>query len=80
MNVSLKGKTKQIVETMVKDGYANTQSEAIRLAIVSFERERLAEKEMVKIKLDRIDSEIKAGKRKLLNSKQALGAYSKYLE
>lgn len=78
MNVILRGRTKQIVETLVKEGYANSQSEAVRLAIVDFGEEHLSEVAMINRKLDRIDSQIIQGKRKLLNSKQALGKYAKY--
>ena len=80
MNVILRGKTKQIVESMVKKGYANTQSEAIRLAIVRFGQENLDEIEMVNRKLDRIDQEVREGKRKVLTAHQALGKYAKYLK
>ena len=81
MNVILRGKTKEIVESMVKEGYANTLSEAVRLAIVNFEQKYLMnETELVNRKLDKIDQEISNGKRKLLNSKEALGKYSKYLK
>lgn len=66
MNVVLRGKTKEILETIVADGYANTRSEAIRLAIINFGREHLSEEEKVNKKLDRIDRDIKTGKRKLL--------------
>ncbi len=77
MNVILNGKTKEIVETMVEEGYANSQSEAIRLAIVNFGQEHLREVELVSKKLDRIDQEIKEGKRRLLTADEALGKYSK---
>ena len=80
MNVILRGKTRAIVETMVVEGYANTKSEAVRLALVNFGKEHLGEVELVNRKLDRMDQEIKAGKRKLLNADQALGKYSKYLK
>ena len=80
MNVTLRGRTKEIVESMVEEGFANTQSEAIRLAIVNFGEKCLGETELVNRKLDRIDLEISAGKRKLLNAKQALGKYSKHLK
>ena len=36
--------------------------------------------ELVNRKLDRINREIKQGKRRLLNSKQALDEYAKYLK
>jgi Arc/MetJ-type ribon-helix-helix transcriptional regulator len=80
MNVTLRGRTKAVVETMVKEGYANSQSEAIRMAIMDFGQYHLSENEIVNKKLDKIDSEINSGKRKLLNSQEALGEYAKYLK
>jgi Arc/MetJ-type ribon-helix-helix transcriptional regulator len=80
MNVVLKGVTKQIVEEMVKAGYANTKSEAIRLSITNFRQNRMNEEELVNRKLDRIDEQVKTGKRKLLNAKQAMGPYAKHLK
>ncbi len=77
MNVILKGKTKEIVETMVEEGYANSQSEAIRLALINFDKDRMKEADLVNQKLDRIDRDIQSGKRKLLTAKQALGKYAK---
>lgn len=78
MNVILRGRTKEIVESMVEEGYANTQSEAVRLALVNFGEKHLDEAGLVSRKLDRIDQEIMAGKRKLLNADEALGEYSKH--
>ncbi|MDD4251158.1 MAG: hypothetical protein PHX27_03135 [Candidatus ainarchaeum sp.] len=80
MNIILRGKTKAVVETMVKEGYANSQSEAIRMAIMNFGQRHLNENEIINKKLDKIDSQISKGKRKLLNSNEALGEYSKYLK
>lgn len=80
MNVTLRGRTKAVVETMVKEGYANSQSEAIRMAIMNFGQNHLSEDEMINRKLDKIDGEIAKGKRKLLNSKEALGEYAKYVK
>ncbi len=78
MNVILRGKTKEIVQTMVKEGYANSQSEAVRMALVHFGERHLAETEQVNRKLDRIDREISSGRRKLLNAEEALGGHAKY--
>ena len=78
MNVTLRGRVEQILDFMVKAGYANTKSEAIRLAILSFGEEHAKEELMVGAKLDRINKEIAERKRKLINSKEALGAYAKY--
>ena len=80
MNVDFRGRTKQILESMVEEGYANTQSEAARLAIIQFGENHFDEVELVNKKLDRIDQDIKSGKRKLLNADQALGSYAKYVK
>jgi len=80
MNVILRGITRTILDHMVEKGYANTQSEAIRLAIINFGKEHFDEIAMVNNKLDLIDNEIKSGKSKLLNVDEALGKYSKNLK
>ncbi len=80
MNVTLRGRVRQILDNMVQEGYANTKSEAIRLAILNFGEEHIEEEVMVKAKLDKINKEIKEGKRKLLSSKEALGVYAKYVK
>jgi Arc/MetJ-type ribon-helix-helix transcriptional regulator len=80
MNVILRGRIKNIVKTMVDEGYANSQSEAVRLAIVDFGEHYISEEELVNSKLDRIDAEIKIGKRKLIGAEEALGKYTKYLK
>jgi Arc/MetJ-type ribon-helix-helix transcriptional regulator len=79
MNVILRGKVHQMLEDMISEGYANTKSEAIRLAILTFGEQHNVEETMVKKKLDRINKEIREGKRKTLNSKEALGTYAKYV-
>lgn len=79
MNVNLRGKTLEVLESMIKHGYAHTKSEAIRLAILNFEKDHEEDILVVK-KLDRIDKEIKEGKRRLLNSKEALGVYAKHIK
>ncbi len=79
MNVNLRGRARQILEVMVKEGYANTRSEAVRLAIINF-GDKHAEDLLVEKKLDKIDALIKGGKRKLLDSHDALGEYAKYLK
>ena len=62
MNVILRGRTKEIVETLVKEGYANSQSEAVRLAIVDFGQHHLSEVEMVNRKLDKLNKGIEEGR------------------
>jgi Arc/MetJ-type ribon-helix-helix transcriptional regulator len=80
MNVTLRGKTLQVLNDMIAEGYANTKSEAIRLAILNFGEEHDIEEIMVKAKLDKIDKQIREGKRKVLTPKQALGKYAKYIK
>lgn len=80
MNVTLRGKTRQILESMIAEGYANTKSEAIRLAILSFGDEHRVEEVMVRKRLDRINNEIREGKRKLVGKKAALGIYAKHVK
>jgi len=80
MNIILRGKTKEIVETLVREGYANSQSEAVRLAIIDFSQHHLTETELVNRKLDKIDKDILTGKHKLIGRKEALGKYAKYLK
>ncbi|MEM0360739.1 MAG: hypothetical protein QXK06_05380 [Candidatus Diapherotrites archaeon] len=80
MNVVLRGRTKKIVEFLVKEGYANSKSEAIRLAIVDFGERHLGEIELVNRKLDFLDQKVKEGKRRLLNANEALGPHAKHLE
>lgn len=80
MNVTLRGRVQQIINTMVREGYANTKSEAIRLAILNFGEKHVTEEIMVKEKLDKIDRGIREGRLKTLNSKEALGVYAKYVK
>ena len=80
MNVILRGKTKEIVETLVKEGYANSQSEAVRLAIVDFGQHHLSEVEMVNRKLDKLNKDIEEGRSRLLTPEEALGKYAKFLK
>lgn len=80
MNVILKGKTKAIAETMVEEGYANTQSEAIRLALIDFEQHHFGEIELVNRKLEKLNKDIAEGKSKLLTPGEALGKYAKFLK
>ncbi len=80
MNVILRGKTKEIVQTMVEEGYANSQSEAVRLAIIDFGQHHLSEVELVNRKLDRLNKDIEEGKSRLLTPEEALGKYAKFLK
>ena len=80
MNVILRGRTKQVLENMVEEGYANTQSEAVRLAVIQFGKEHFSEVELVNRKLDKLNKDIDEGKSKLLTPKQALGKYTKFLK
>ena len=80
MNVTIRGKVREILEAMVSHGYANTMSEAIRLSVVNFGKEHLSEDELVRRKMDFMDRQVMEGKKKLLTAEEALGEYAKYLK
>ena len=80
MNVSLRGRVQQILDIMIKEGYANTKSEAIRLAILNFGEKHVGEELLVNEKLDEIDNKIREGRRKVLGVRQALGIYVKHVK
>ncbi len=65
---------------MITKGYANTKSEAIRLAILSFGESYNIENILIERKLDKIDNEIKKGKSRVLNAKETLGIYAKHVK
>lgn len=46
INVTLRGRVRQILDDMVKEGYANTKSEAIRLAILDFGKAHGSEEDL----------------------------------
>ena len=83
MNVLINGEVKKKLTKMVKKGYGNTKSEAIRLAIISFNPHNfsdLDEGELVNKKLNKIDLDVKQDrKNNLLTTNKALGKYSKYM-
>lgn len=78
MNVILRGETKSILESMVNLGYANTQSEAIRLAILWFGKEQLSEDELVAKKMLQIHKEIKEGKMKTYSLEETIKNYPEF--
>ncbi len=80
MNVPLKGKAMQIVEEMVDSGYANTKSEAVRLAINTFGIEHFAEERLVRMKMDYMDRQAAQGKARLLTAEEAMGKYGKEIK
>ena len=80
MNVILNGYVKAVAEYMVKFGYVNTQSEAIRMALVTFSKTQMSEDQLVQMKLDWMDEQVRLGKKKVLNSDEALGKYATHLK
>lgn len=79
-NVTVKGVTEEILNKMIKDGYASTKSEAIRLAIISFGKSKQdLEIELVNRKIAYIEEQVRLGERKSLSPKDALGKYEKYI-
>ncbi len=67
MNVVVKGATKQILDEMLKKGYASTNSEAIRLALFWFDKSQLAQDERAAKKIEKIHKRIKEGKEKTIS-------------
>jgi len=80
MNVTFRGRTKEVLESMVEKGYANTQSEAARLAVIQFGEEHFDEVALVNRKLDKLNKDIEEGKSRLLTPEEALGKYAKFLK
>ena len=87
MNIRLEGFVESILEDVVKLGIASNRTEAIRLMILNYNEHygiRPVSKEVemaaLKRKIDSIDAEIAAGKRKLLSKEEALGEYAKHLK
>jgi len=70
---------KQNTVTIPKEEY-NFLKKKAEIADKFLKQADAIEIELVNRKLDRIKREIKQGKRKLLNSEQALGKYAKYLK
>jgi hypothetical protein len=80
MNVVIEGAPKQVLEAMLKNGYASTQSEAIRLALFWFGQSRLNQDELAAQKMDKIYADIKSGKIKTLPLKQMARKYPEFKE
>ncbi len=70
LNVVLRGVSREVLEKMISRGYANTQSEAIRLAVISFGKNEQILDELAAKNAEKINSEIKRGRHKVLSVKQ----------
>ena len=70
---------KQNTVSISKDEYSFLKKKS-KMADKLLEQANAIEIELVNRKLDRINREIKQGKRKLLDSEQALGKYAKFLK
>ena len=51
MNVTLRGRVSQVLDFLVEKGYANTKSEAIRLAILNYGEEVMVKRKLRYAKL-----------------------------
>ena len=88
LNLRIEGFPEEILNLMVEKKIASNKTEAIRLALLHYNEHfgikttrQYLEDELAVRKMQKIDSEIAAGKRKLLTAKEALGEeYSKMLE
>lgn len=85
--VHLDGEVEKALLRLVEAGFFKTKAEAVRAGILELgkeyqvikSREELLDELAVR-KMERLEDEIKSGKRKVLTAKQALGKYAKYLE
>lgn len=71
-----------VLDKLVDMGYFRTRSEAIRMGVLELGREygmlntpQEIEDELAAMKMQRLDEETKAGKRKLLSEKDVLRKY-----
>ena len=66
VNIELQGYTSEVVESMLKKGYAKTKTEAIRLALFEFDQEhRLTEDKLYARAAEKLLGEITKGKEKV---------------
>jgi len=87
LNLKLEGFPEEIIGLTVAKGIASNKSEAIRMMVLFYNEQknvlplsRYLEDGLAVKKMQRLNKEIGEGKRKTLNSRQALGKYAKYLE
>ena len=84
--VRLDGAVADVLERLVGLGYFRTRSEAIRVGVLELGKEfnvlrdpQELEDMMAAAKMEKIDAEVKSGKRKVLSEGEALGKYRKEL-
>jgi 23S rRNA maturation-related 3'-5' exoribonuclease YhaM len=90
LNLRLEGFTEDILNTAVKMGIATNKSEAVRHMILHYNEHfgikpvsKQVEMEALKRKIDSIDAEIAAGKRKVWSAEEFMKEYpemKKYLK
>jgi len=88
LNLKLEGVQEEIVTDLVDRGIAASKSEAIRMMILHYNEhfkirplEQEWEDELAVKRMEKIDKEIKQGKRRTMSAKEAMGEkYSKMLE
>lgn len=78
--VKFSGVMEQILKEAVDEGLAKTKTEALRLSVLSLNDkynllDKMREDNLAVKKMQKIDEEIKGGKRKVLSEKQALAKY-----
>ena len=83
IHAQFRGVIAETIEQMIQSGRAASRTEAIRLAVLDYGERHLSDEKLDRLavrKMQRMDDELKEGKRKLISSKQALGKYSKLLK
>ena len=78
VNFDLGGDLEAYVLARIRAGYATSKSEVIRTSLLM--AKQAEEDHLAVLKMQKIDTEIASGKRKLLTAKEAMGKYAKYLE
>jgi Arc/MetJ-type ribon-helix-helix transcriptional regulator len=85
--VHLDGSVDETLRRLVESGFFKTKAEAVRAGILELgkeyqvvkTREELMDELAVK-RIDEMNKEVKSKKKRIINAKEALGKYAKYLE
>ncbi len=82
LNLRIEGLVEEVINELVRTGIASSKSEAIRLTILHYNEDygikpirEFINDELAIAKMQRIDREIEAGKKKLLTKKDILAKY-----
>lgn len=81
VHAQFSGVVADILDRIIESGRASNRTEAIRLALLEYEKNFRDEEDRLAVeKMQRIDKEIEEGKRKVLSKEEALGKYAHLLD